>query len=153
MTPPDSTTEPIVITRDIELDVSSDELWQLVADGNRWAEWLTDAADVVVEPAREGSVLDEDGIQRRVAIQSVVPGRSVRFAWWPTDRPGESSLVELVVAPVPGEHDGDHERSRLTVVETYAAASAETVTAALAGWNLRLLSLTLCIETLALVRA
>jgi uncharacterized protein YndB with AHSA1/START domain len=153
--PPTGTDEPIVITRELELDVTSDELWQLVADGERWADWLTDAADVIVEPARQGTVVDEDGVERRVSIHSVVPGRSVRFAWWPSDRPGESSMVELVVAPVVPQPGGGAERSRLSVIETYAAAGplagiASSVSST--AWDLRLMLLVLCLDAVALVR-
>jgi uncharacterized protein YndB with AHSA1/START domain len=137
--------EPIVITRDLELDVPADELWQLVVDGERWSEWLTDTADVVVEPARSGTVVDDDGVERQVSIHSVVPGERVRFAWWPTDRPDESSMVELVVAP---SNDGG--RSRLSVIETYATAQASTMPMA---WDLRLMLLVVCIGQVALVRA
>lgn len=139
--------EPIVITRDLDLDVPADELWQLVADGSRWAEWLTDAADVVVEPSRSGTVVDDDGVERRVSIHSIVPGERVRFAWWPSDHPDESSMVELVVAPLPAVGG---ERSRLSVIETYATASIAT--AAPAAWNLRLMLLVLCIDAVALAR-
>jgi uncharacterized protein YndB with AHSA1/START domain len=144
--------EPIVITRDLDLDVSVDELWQLVADGERWAEWLTDASDVVVQPAGHGTVVDEDGTERSVTVHSVVPGHSVRFAWWPSDRPGESSLVELVVAPAPST-DGD--RSRLTVTETYATSSASTAAMAIVAgtaWDLRLMLMVLSLDTVALAR-
>jgi uncharacterized protein YndB with AHSA1/START domain len=149
------TDEPIVITRDLELDVSSDELWQLVADGDRWAEWLTDTSDVVVEPTRGGSVVDEDGVERQVIIHSVVPGQRVRFAWWPSDRPGESSMVELTVAPVvpqPGTPASD--RSRLSVIETYATAPGPAAAiAAATAWDLRLMLMVLCLDAVALVRA
>jgi uncharacterized protein YndB with AHSA1/START domain len=150
-----STEEPVVITRDLELDVPADELWRLVSDGERWAEWLTDASDVVVEPAREGTVVDEDGLERRVSIHSVVPGHSVRFAWWPTGRPGESSVVELVVAPLAPDRgvDGDG-RSRISITETYATATdaSTTATASAAAWDLRLMLMVLCLDAVALVR-
>ena len=150
---PTGTDEPIVITRDLELDVTSDELWQLVADGERWADWLTDAADVVVEPARQGTVIDEDGVERRVSIHSVVPGHSVRFAWWPSDRPGESSMVELVVAPVAPQQGGAGERSRLSIIETYAATGPISGAVSSTAWDLRLMLLVLCLDAVALVRA
>ena len=118
---PTGTDDPIVITRDLELDVPSDELWQLVADGERWAEWLTDAADVVVEPARQGTVVDEDGVERRVSIHSVVPGaqRSLRVvAVRSTGRVVDGRAGGCTLAPQQGDAG---ERSRLSVIETYAS--------------------------------
>jgi uncharacterized protein YndB with AHSA1/START domain len=139
--------EPIVITRDIDLDVSTDELWQLIADGDRWAEWLTERSDVVVEPSQSGTVIDERGVERHVAIESVVPGERVRFAWWPSDRPGESSIVELVVAPATWL---DGERSHLSVIETYAAVASSAPAQA---WDVRLMLLVLCVGAVTLIRA
>ena len=158
-------TEPVVISRVVDLDVSTDELWTMVADGDRWSDWLAERSDVIVEPDRSGVVVDDDGIERGVAIHSVVPGERVRFAWWPTDRPGESSMVELVVLP-----GGDSGRSRLSITEIYAAgagapsigatsawtaassASASSARAANSAWDLRLMLLVLCLDAVALVR-
>jgi uncharacterized protein YndB with AHSA1/START domain len=140
------TDDPVVITRDLHLDVPADELWRLVSDGERWAEWLTDRADVVVEPSRGGTVVD-DGVERQVAIEAVDEGERVRFAWWPSDRPDEGSIVELVVAPVPSV-DGD--RSRLSVVETYACASVARPESR--RWDVRLMLFVLRLDAVALAR-
>ncbi|MBI5089313.1 MAG: SRPBCC family protein [Actinobacteria bacterium] len=139
--------DPVVITRDVDLDVPADELWQLVADGERWTEWLTEESEVVVQPAQHGTVVDDDGIERQVTIESVVPGERVRFAWWPSDRPDESSTVELVVAPLPWI-DGD--RSRLSVIETYARASATSTRPR--RWDVRLMLFALRLDAVALAR-
>jgi uncharacterized protein YndB with AHSA1/START domain len=142
-------TEPIVLTREVELDLPADDLWRLISDGDRWSEWLTDQADVVVEPQRSGTVVD-DGVERRVTIHSVVPGERVRFAWWPSDRPDESSVVELVVGP-----SGTGGRSRLSVIETYAASTPTTASASAKGdaWDTRLMMLALCIDAVSFARA
>jgi uncharacterized protein YndB with AHSA1/START domain len=141
------TDDPLVITRDLELDVPADELWPLVADGERWADWLADRSDVVVEPARRGVVVDDDGVERQVAIEAVVDGERVRLAWWPTDRPDEGSTVELAVAPLPSS-GGD--RSRLSVIETYARASAALP--AVSRWDVRLMLFALRLDGVALAR-
>jgi uncharacterized protein YndB with AHSA1/START domain len=141
------TDDPLVITRDLELDVPPDELWPLVADGDRWADWLAERSDVVVEPARQGIVVDDDGVERQVAIEAVVDGERVRFAWWPTDRPDEGSTVELVVAPLPSS-GGD--RSRLSVIEIYAQASAPA--APVSRWDVRLMLFVLRLDAVALAR-
>lgn len=154
----DPETEPVVLSRTVQLEVSTDELWNMVADGDRWGDWLAERSDVVVEPDRSGTVVDDDGIERSVAIHSVVPGERVRFAWWPTDRPGESSVVELVVLPA-----GDGDGSRLSITEIYAtsssicasstsASTSASISAAISAWDLRLMLLVLCLQSVALVR-
>jgi Polyketide cyclase / dehydrase and lipid transport len=90
--------EPLIITRDIDIDLTADELWSLVAHGEGWERWLVDDADVVVETGASGVVRD-DGRDRVVRIHEVVDGERVSFEWWPAERPGEASAVELVVQP------------------------------------------------------
>ncbi|MGD9998315.1 MAG: SRPBCC domain-containing protein [Ilumatobacteraceae bacterium] len=142
-----TTDDQVVITRDLDLDVPTDELWPLVADGERWAEWLTEQSDVVVEPTRGGTVIDDDGVERQVAIEAVIDGERVRFAWWPSDRPDEGSTVELVIAPVPSD---EGHRSRLSVIETYARASASRPTAR--RWDVRLMLFVLRFDAVTLAR-
>jgi uncharacterized protein YndB with AHSA1/START domain len=145
--------DPIVITRDLDLPVPAHELWAWMVDGDRWAEWLTERADVVVEPDQVGTVVDDDGVERRVVVRSVDPGERVTFHWWPTDRPDDGSFVELVVVPLPGDGDGD--RSRLSIIETYATMSmSRRPQARSAGlsWELRMTLLAFCVQAVALVR-
>ena len=48
------------ITRTVETDLTPDELWSLVGDGEGWATWLVDDADIDVEPGASGTVVDDD---------------------------------------------------------------------------------------------
>ena len=98
------------ITRTIETDLELDELWSLVADGDGWAEWMVDGADIDVDPGSHGTVVD-DGVTRDVRIDRVDPSRRVAFTWWPHSRPDQASTVELVVLP-------SATGSRLRVTET-----------------------------------
>lgn len=117
-------TEPTVVTRLVPLDRPADELWSMVGDGERWADWMVDDARVVVEAGEEGVVRD-DGIERHVAIRHVEAGRVVRFDWWPTGQPGDASTVELVVQPGHHTDDGSEEGggagSALRIMETIPA--------------------------------
>jgi hypothetical protein len=106
------------ITRTVETDLEVDDLWSLVSDGDAWAEWMVDGADIDVDPGATGTVVD-DGVARDVRIDRVEPshrtGGAVAFTWWPQARPDQTSTVELVVVPA-------RTGSRLHVTETYAAA-------------------------------
>jgi len=100
-----------------------------------------------------GTVVDDDGVERAVRVDSVVPGDSVRFTWWPTEGVDDASTVELVVIPGDGA-------SRLRVTEIQASASMRasvpgSATAALvtgaSSWEWRLVALWLTVAALAQV--
>ncbi len=114
------------ITRTVETDLDTDELWQRVADGEEWASWMVDGADVSVTPGGGGTVVD-DGVEREIRIDRL-GDRDLAFTWWPQDRPDQASTVELVVLPAVGG-------SRLRVTETYLSAGASAGTA----WDVRLM--------------
>jgi uncharacterized protein YndB with AHSA1/START domain len=116
------------IRRDVDLELPAEEVWDLVADGERWSDWLAPVVDVRVEPGAGGRVVDDDGVVRRVAVDDVVPGRSVHFRWWPEDGGGPASAVELRVIARPSG-------SRLRVVEVLALASAGGTVRASADWS------------------
>src|SRR4051794_27506276 len=116
------------ITRTVDTDLDAEQLWDLVADGDAWARWMVDQADVEVRPGGAGTVVD-DGVERAVRIDRL-GDREVAFTWWPQDRPDLVSTVELVVLPAAGG-------SRLHVTEI----SARATTAAPAAWDVRLMLL------------
>ncbi len=95
---------------------SSGELWSLVADGDGWAEWMVDGADIEVDPGARGTVVD-DGDARDVRIDSVepVPPRGLHVVAARPAGPG----VDRRARGLPS-----HTGSRLHVTETYAGASA-----------------------------
>lgn len=125
--PPDVTR----IRRTVETELAPDELWHLARDGDEWATWMVDEADVTVAPGAGGSVVD-DGVTFTVRIDVVDDDgddQRVGFTWWPEDRPDLASAVELVVLPAPTG-------SRLLITETQACAAPARTT-----WDVRLLLL------------
>ena len=116
------------ITRTVDTDLDVDELWTKVADGEAWAGWMVDEADVDVAPGSAGTVVD-DGVTRRVRIDELDDHR-VAFTWWPEARPELVSAVELVVLPAVGG-------SQLRVTEISLSASALPT----AAWDVRIMLL------------
>ena len=116
------------ITRTVDTDLDVDELWSLVADGDGWASWMVDEAEVEVAPGSAGTVVD-DGVARTVRIDELDDHR-LAFTWWPETRPELVSAVELVVLPAVGG-------SQLRVTEIALSASA----VAPAAWDVRLMLL------------
>jgi uncharacterized protein YndB with AHSA1/START domain len=144
--------DPVIVTREIDVDVEAGALWPLVADGAGWAQWLAPEVDVDVAEGGTGTVVDDDGVERTVRVDSVVPGDSVRFTWWPTEGFDDASIVELVILPGKGG-------SRLRITEIQAAAPAGSraggTTGALAtcasSWEWRLVALWLAVAAFARV--
>jgi uncharacterized protein YndB with AHSA1/START domain len=125
------------VTRELDLDMGVDELWGLVSDGDRWADWLVDDADLDVVNGGRGVVVD-DGVTLEVAVERVERDRGVRFTWWPSDGPDRWSTVELIVVPL-------QQGSRLRITEVMAA----TQTIAMARqWEIRALMLWACSASL-----
>ncbi|MFN8021566.1 MAG: SRPBCC domain-containing protein [Acidimicrobiales bacterium] len=131
---------PVRITREIDLDLSPDELWSLLADGDRWAEWLVDDGQLVLRPGADGVVVD-DGTTRHVHVHTIEHGERVTFDWWADDEHADRSHVELEVV-----RDGD--RTGLRVTETFACAGTASARAEV-SWDVRLLVLHLATCALA----
>jgi uncharacterized protein YndB with AHSA1/START domain len=105
----------VAITRTVDLDLSPDELWEMIGNGDRWADWMVDAATLEVEPGATGVVTDGDE-DREVRIQRVEAGERISFQWWPVGQPDQSSSVDLVI--LPARHG-----TVLEIVETFPAGS------------------------------
>ncbi len=133
--------EPAALHRQVDLDISTDALWELVADPARLAEWLCDAVDVDLVPDSVGRISD-DGIERFVHVDRVDHGRSLGFTWWET--PGEVSRVEFEIAELPGGG------SRLEITETFVPSTLAPEAAV--RWEVRVCALWACTVVAALVQ-
>jgi uncharacterized protein YndB with AHSA1/START domain len=130
--------EQITITREVDVDTDATELWSLIADGERWSEWLVDDGAIEVAPGAGGIIVDDD-VVRRVHVHSVELHERVVFEWWTE---GERSTVELEIV-----ERGDHRSLRVT--ETFASTLRASTDVGVA-WDLRLL--VLCLGSAALAR-
>ena len=96
------------VTRQVDLDVDAEDVWEaLVADEER-AGWLGGPTRIDVVPGGRGFVTDPDGTRRDVLVDEVVPRRRLTLDWW-TDT-GVPSHVEFDIATT-------ERGSRLTVTE------------------------------------
>ena len=124
--------EPLIVTRDVDVDLDAAELWSLIAEGAGWERWLVDEAAVAIEPGATGTVRD-DGEDRELRITHVVDGERVAFEWWPIDRPADASAVELVVVP-------SRRGAMLHVTETFPPRRTALASAASFTWEVRALA-------------
>jgi uncharacterized protein YndB with AHSA1/START domain len=118
------------VTRSVEVDADTDDVWSTVRDPELRALWLD----------------DDDARSRQLRLDEVDDGRRLVWTWWrPGDEP-DASRVEIVLAPTAGG-------TRVTVTETLASADVGLATAPVrsepaglrAGdrWTARLLGLEL----------
>jgi uncharacterized protein YndB with AHSA1/START domain len=103
-----------VLRRSVELDVSAEQLWELVADPARLTEWLGDAVDIDMQAGGTGTVTD-DGVLKFVHVDQINTGRRLSFSWWEPDLPDMSAQVVFEIAELSSG------RSRLDITETLSA--------------------------------
>lgn len=129
------------ISRQIDLDVSPVALWEAISDRGALETWLGDTVDVDLRPGGAGVVID-DGVTRRVRVDTVDAGRGWSFHWQVDGEP--ESHVVLAIATT------DDGGSRLTITESLSAQAS----AAGHGfrWDLCALLLWACTMAATLVR-
>lgn len=116
----------------IRLDASPDEVWSVIADDDELSAWLGTDAELDVSPGGEGHVIDDDGVLRRIRVEDVDEGRSIRWSWWPDADESGATVVEITIEP-------NEEGTEVHVVEIAPSASVG------GGWSGRLMSMELCL--------
>ena len=104
---PDPASDPVV-TKDIDLDADTEEVWTALTDDDERRLWMGGDTEFDVRPGGRGHITDDDGTRRDVLVHEVEVGRRLTLDWWTDD--GVPSHVEFVVVPT-------ERGSRLTVTE------------------------------------
>ena len=86
------------VTRSVEVEAGTDEVWSALAEPELRALWLD----------------DDDARSRELRLDEVDDGRRLVWTWWQPDDEAAASTVEIVLAPSAGG-------TRVTVTETLAA--------------------------------
>ncbi len=132
----------LVVRRSVDLPAPVEDIWSMLTDPARLAEWLGAEVDLAsAEPGADGRVVDAGGLVRRLVVDTVEPGRRFAFTWWPAERPEDATTVAFTLA-------ADGQGTRLDVEEApVARAGGRACTLALAGdpWGERLLGLELAV--------
>ncbi|MDQ1424896.1 MAG: hypothetical protein QOD72_2394 [Acidimicrobiaceae bacterium] len=115
----------MTVERQIELDASPESVWDAVCAPETW---LADEGSLDIRPGGDG-VLTDDGVTRRVVVETVVVGRRLVYRWWRDDE-GDASRVEITVVAGGGP-------TRLVVRETRLAGPTARLSAA-HRWEVRL---------------
>jgi uncharacterized protein YndB with AHSA1/START domain len=113
------------VIREIELPVDPDDAWTWVAEPDALGTWIGAEVELDVRPAGRGCFRFDDGETRFAMVETVDPGRSLEFRWWPARERDDASRVAIELEPVP---DG----TRVRVTETRLPSTSRHVASALA---------------------
>jgi uncharacterized protein YndB with AHSA1/START domain len=132
------------VTRHIELELSTDALWEAITDRRALEAWLGDTVEIDLRPGGHGVVVD-DGVTRHVTVSTLEPGRGWSFEWSADDEP--ASRVTLAISTT------DTGATQLTITETMSA-STESGGGSTCGarWDLCLFLLWACTVAAAMAR-
>ena len=104
------------VTREVDLESSVDEVWELLTDSDELSGWFGDDVSLDATPGGEGTFV-EDGLVRRAVVEEVEAGRHLSFRWWVD---GDEESASRVAFTITETDAGTH----LTVTETACAACA-----------------------------
>jgi uncharacterized protein YndB with AHSA1/START domain len=113
----------VEVEREIVVPAPVEEVWEALTEPARLEEWFANDVDLTLEPGGEGVFRWDDGDERCLVVEEVVPERRFCFTW-------DESRVEIELLEVA-------EGTRVLVTETYGG-----------GWGSAL-----SLQALSLVRA
>ena len=134
------------IERRLTLPVDLEEAWRLVTRAEDLRGWLGAEVDLDPTPGGRGRVVDHDGTDRCVLVESVDEGRRISWTWWSDDTPGDASRVEISLLPATGG-------TTVRVVEELVGAAPVARARHGEAWSHRLLHLEALLLVAAAVRA
>lgn len=88
------------VTRAVEVEAGTDEVWSAISDPELRALWLD----------------DDDARSRELRLDEIDDGRRLVWTWWRPDDEPRASRVEIVLAPIVGG-------TRVVITETLASTS------------------------------
>jgi uncharacterized protein YndB with AHSA1/START domain len=100
-----------MIRRQVVVPVSPERLWEALTSPDQVAGWFGARVEWDLQEGGVASFQADDGSERLGRIESVRPGRHLRFVWWPAAGPAEDgSEVSYLLEPL-------DEGTRLTIQE------------------------------------
>jgi uncharacterized protein YndB with AHSA1/START domain len=101
-----------MIQRHVVLPVEPEQVWEDLTDPEAVGQWMGTTVEWKLSPGGAARFLDHDGTTRLGRVEEVVPGRRLRFQWWP-DGQGEDAQISEVTYDLEPDSDG----TALTVTE------------------------------------
>jgi uncharacterized protein YndB with AHSA1/START domain len=122
------------VQRDVVLDTTLQDTWELLTDPDELAAWLGTPLALDVRPGGAAAYVEPDGTTRHAVIEQVDEGERLSFIWWEPDE-GVTSRVVFELTPVECG-------TRVAVTETRASIAGPSVRLHLGAlWDERLFDL------------
>lgn len=115
-----------MIRRQVVMPVSPERLWEALTDPEEIAGWMGGRVEWDLEEGGPLHFHGDDGSERDGRIESVRPGRHLRFRW-SSDEDGESEVSYLL--------EPDDEGTRLTVQERRTDEMVGPQASARSAWS------------------
>jgi uncharacterized protein YndB with AHSA1/START domain len=141
-----------VIRRQVVMPVSPEQLWEALTDPDQVAGWFGGRIEWELREGGPAHFSGDDGSERHGRVETVRPGRHLRFRWWPADgnnprgtrdpaaghvRPGDGNAAgrddEAEVSEITYVLEPDGNGTRLTIQERQVAGSPAIGSQACAG--------------------
>lgn len=122
-------------TTERDFAAEPDDVWESLTTDDGFSSWS--GAGSQIDPRPGGRIHTPDdatGRERAGAVETIDPGRHLRYRWWPTDDPDEVSTVDIEVTPIPSG-------TRVTIIERLALPSRAPRCSVLRHARLRVRSL------------
>lgn len=125
-----------MVEREVVLPVSPQQAWEALTEPELVAGWFGARVVWELEAGAAARFVDDDGSVRGGRVDTVAPGRELRFRWWPEDDEDATSEVTYVLDP-------DDAGTRLTVTERPVQPEAGTACASSrwTSWDDRIVGL------------
>jgi uncharacterized protein YndB with AHSA1/START domain len=108
-----------MLERQVVIPVSPERLWDALTEPDALAGWFGAQVEWELSPGGRARFRQDDGGERTGIVQSVLPGRHLRFRWWPNG-------IETGASEVTYDLEPDDDGTRLTVTERPAPDAPDT---------------------------
>ena len=123
-----------VVTREVVLPATVDEVWETLVDPDELAGWFDAEVEFDARPGGSAAFRSDEGVRIGV-VEEVEVGRRLSYRWWPEEQHDDTTTVTFTIDAVPSG-------TRLVVVEAPAGAhGAGPVARSGAVWGRRCASL------------
>lgn len=113
-----------MLVRQVVVPASPEQLWDALTEPLALAAWFGSQVEWDLRPGGRARFVGDDGTRRGGVIDAVLPGRHLRFRWWPEGASGSEG--QAGASQVSYDLEPDDEGTRLTITERQVPASPDT---------------------------
>lgn len=126
-----------MLERRVLIPASSQRLWEALTEPDTVSTWFGARVEWDLRPGGRARFLEDAGSIRDGLVGEVIPGRQLRFRWWPEGEVEATSEVTYQLEAAQGGTRLTVTEAPVSVGEASASASASNVVA-FTAWDARL---------------